>query len=258
MRKVWNGQARDNIGVILLTINIILVILAFSMPPAGIFLGWDPPYYIFNACYPDFCVTHPVFYTILLMARLVYMAWLSYEGCRISATVIQTCILVVSICVTCINNLCKRTLNESTLWFYHQLHCIVQTGMDLIRLVAGALLAIGLILSVILHWAVTSGWNKLPAEVYVLACACDIAISSVIGLLVPLGIRSNELSVHLLGLWNASLSNFTHRRRYWRRVVRAERPMAIYYATTKFEKSTRANYYCTIVDYTVNLMLLTG
>lgn len=256
--KFWNGQPYDKSGFVVASIHFLLVTISINAPAIGIILGWDPPYYIFHSRFPNFSQTHKFLYAIQLIVRYIYLAWCIIEGGRIYATVIPPSILFCYICFTCVCNMCKRSLNNSTLFLYHQLHCILQTAMDFISLAAGALLAVGLILSVLLNWAVISAWNKVPAGIYFLAVMLDIVICSIISVMLPLAIKSNELSELLLCSWRKHLAVVAIKRRYWKKVVKAERPMAIYYASTKFEKDTRANYYSTIVAYTVNLLLVSA
>lgn len=101
-------------------------------------------------------------------------------------------------------------------------------------------------------------WKKFPIEAYCMAVVLDFVCSSIIGQMLPLAVKSNVLSEQLLGVWMKSLVKIRYRRRYWKRVVKAQQPLSIYYATTKFEKSTVANYYSAILGYTLNLLLVTS
>lgn len=247
------------------TIGILLLILVILIPGAtvcatllGIIHGWDPPYYLLHAHYPHLAKPHLILYSFQILIRLLWLGWCANECGRINAIIVSTCILFCNSYLACIKAIYKRYLCKSTILFHRQLHCINQIGIDIIRLLAGGLLTIGLCLSVCLHSAIISSWGKFPKEIYFIAVVLDIGVSLEIAVMLPLAIKTNELSEHLIRLWKKDLGRIKWKRCYWKRVVKAERSLALYYAYTKFEKTTRANYYSTIVENTVNVMLVTS
>ncbi len=68
--------------------------------------------------------------------------------------------------------------------------------------------------------------------------------------------RSNELSKQVIGQWRDEIDWKRVSKPYWIRVSRAQRPVSIYYAFTKFEKDTKVNYFTNVIDRSVDAILL--
>lgn len=244
----------DKIGLILLSFCPVMIFNSICITVIGLAFRYDPLYYIFHANFPGFETSYTFWFIVVLFARLIWAGNCVLEGGRIFVTVFPTWIIFCNSYFMCVSHIRKRRLSQQALQFYHQLHCINQIGMYIIRNTAAVLLAFGLVFLVLLNWAVVASWKILEKEVYFLAVVFEIISCCIIDRILSLAIKSNESSVILLQTWTKSITG-RYNRRYVSRAVKAEKPLAIYYAMTNFEKSTRFNYYSVIVNYTVTLLL---
>lgn len=75
---------------------------------------------------------------------------------------------------------------------------------------------------------------------------------------VPLAIKCDSTSRDIIRIWKFQVHMYSvsSERNYLKRRVRAQQPVAIHYAQTKYEKDTQVNYYFSIVNYTINVLLL--
>ncbi len=125
----------------------------------------------------------------------------------------------------------------------------------------------GFILCVVGNWLSLLGWEYIRFEVNLSMFLITVVVYFVIHETIPYAIRCHEDSKRMIFTWNYK---FMQRRkrllwkkahsgvmsfRLWRKTCRAQRPITIYWCTTKFEKETKVNLYSNIVDYTFNLLL---
>lgn len=119
-------------------------------------------------------------------------------------------------------------------------------------------MGIGFLVMVLCNWLVLEGWELLPVEMHIAVCGCLSVSYFVLLQTLPFAIRLNELSEGLIKIWNKQVVTITPSRMkvYWNKFVRSKLPEAVYYAMTKFERDTMINYFSSIIDYTINLLLI--
>ncbi len=60
----------------------------------------------------------------------------------------------------------------------------------------------------------------------------------------------------MINNWRQSIHKMPGLKAYWVKVVNAQRTVAVYYALTKFDQQTKRHYYATILDQTIDALLL--
>ncbi len=214
--------------------------------------GWDPLNQLIQFYVPQ-VLEYWCAKLFLIILRISWIQWVSLEASR---TYLFICIPTMTVCSIYLRILAvfeKRVLNDRTLHLYRMLYCINQISVHIVATVAGTLMGFGFFIFVIGHWILLKCWNTIPLEVYLLATGIIIVTYFILLQTVPLAAKVNEKSTNIIQSWKQN-ENFY--RKYWRRQVWATQPVAFHYAFTKFEKATTINYYCTIVNYTINVLLL--
>lgn len=117
-------------------------------------------------------------------------------------------------------------------------------------------MAVGMLILIFCNLIVLAGWELVPLEVYMVAVLTRVVSCFVLGQAIPFAIKSNELSESVLRIWKRSVATINYKIRYWPKVLVAKRPVSFYYAMTKFEKDTKGNYYSTVVESTVDLLIV--
>ncbi len=149
-----------------------------------------------------------------------------------------------------------KRIDNVTLLLFHQLHCINQICTPIFKVIAGTLMGIGFFMFVFGNWLVISSWDVFPIELYCMDCGILIICYFILFQTVPLAAKCNDVSCDLIAIWKQELGINVVFRKYWTRMIRAQRPVAFYYASTKFERSTKINYYSSIIDCTINVLLV--
>ncbi len=117
-------------------------------------------------------------------------------------------------------------------------------------------MALGMIILVMGNWISLSRWDVLAFEIYGAATGITVLAYVVLSQTLPLAIEINERSISMIKRWRVETAQGLNRSMYCKRVVKSQKPLAILYGCTKFEKSTKRNYYSWIFTYTVNMLLL--
>ncbi len=113
-----------------------------------------------------------------------------------------------------------------------------------------------IIFLVTLNALIIAKWNSLPVEVYL--CCVILALLAYLFIFrtIPVFIKCNSFSTIMLNTWTRSIYNLPGFREYWIKKVSAQRPVAFYYALTKFEQATEGNFYAAKIDKTTTVVLL--
>ncbi len=112
-----------------------------------------------------------------------------------------------------------------------------------------------MILPVALNSVIVTSWSLLPIGIYVLCVNLVVVVHFAIFQTIPVFVKSNELCLSMLQSWSYSIYKMRGFRLSWAKKVRAQRAVAFHYRFTKFEQSTKQNYYNTIVDKTISVVL---
>lgn len=223
------------------------------LAPAVFLFGVDP--YSLFVEYHNLRISKDFYFLYIIQQAAIYIIvqWCTLESTRVYITFLAPALIVFTLYIDCLNTIFTKSLNDAVISLYNQLYCINQAGTETLRTLMGLMFVSGFVLIVLGNWLVLAGWNIIPFEMYCAVLAMLLVCYFTIGETVPYAIRSNELSEAILHRWRSQVLG---KKKQWIRIVRARRPIAFYYALTKFEKETQVNYYSNIVDYTVNLLLL--
>lgn len=253
---VRQDSGESKTGLLEFSITIILIILGICFAPFTVFIEVDTFSIFLNT--KGLLVASDRFLLHVLQKLVVYVMiqWCTLESTRIYISLLLPLLGIFSIYVACLKNLYDRALSQNVIALYRQLYCINQVGFIIIRYLTGTLMGFGLLLAVCCNRIVLVGWNTFPISIY-FSCLGFLAITYfVIALAVPYAICSNEESECLLKRWRNQVQFKYATRLCLKKQVWSLRPVAIYYADTKFERDTKVNYYFNIVSYTVNLLLV--
>lgn len=249
------GLPYDNTGIMVNGLVIIEIFGGLFLPPFLILEGLDPPNKLFHAHFPE-QISNKVLGFTLLLIRMIWGYWCTLELARIYTIFMIPVMTVFTLYFSVLGNLGKRALSDTTVLFYHQLHCINQIGLDIIRKFAGALMTVATLSLVLSNCVIISGWNSFPPMIYILVGLFATEVYFVVFESITQAGKSNELSKQIICLWKDEIDWKLASKRYWTRVVKAQRPVSIYYAFTKFEKETKVNYFTNVIDRSVDAILL--
>lgn len=244
---------QTKLGFLTLLLSLSLMFVGMVLTPLLFATTLDPFYLIVASRFPDLSTAQ--YYAL----RAVLFLWLHYfvfESSRVLITLLVPVMAVCSVYLACLDVLLPKRLNEQTLNLYHQIHCINQVGMHLVGHLAAALIGISFPVLVLGNWVMLVGWSIYPLLLYCVFCGAPIVVFIVLFQTMPLIIMSNELSYHLISTWRYRATFKVKDRRYWIKVLKAERPVAFNYVLTKFEKGTDITYYSFVFCYTINLFLI--
>lgn len=224
--------------------------------PISVISNFDPVCCFLDAHFPAFIQGLPKHsYLLLLLFRLSITRWVTLEASRLGVTIMVPITSIFSIYLSCIEKLTQFSLNFETLRKYQQIHCINHITIDIHKRNGGCLTGISIILFVFGNWIVISGWYVYPTGLYLMTTGFILVQHIFVAVTLPLIIKSNEMSEEMICSWKLQALEQCNKT-YWRRVIKAQRPVAFYYAMTKFERDTKVNYYSTILDHTINLLLV--
>ncbi len=129
--------------------------------------------------------------------------------------------------------------------------------MKIIAWAAGTFLGVGYIIFLVGNWVLLSGFDKLPFELCMAVAGITLVAYLVLFQTLPLVVRINKESNQILNNWKLSVGSTSGGLMYWKRELKAQQPVWVYYAQTKFEKATKINYYSNIAECTINVLLIT-
>lgn len=249
------GLPYDNTGIMANGLVIIEILCGIFLPPVFILEGLDPPNKLFQYYFPE--QKDNQFLTVpFLLLRMIWGYWCTLELARIYTIFMIPVMTIFSLYFSALESITNRTLSITTVQLYQQLHCINQIGLEIIRTFAGALMTVGTLSLVLSNWVIISGWNSFPPMVYILVGLFATEVYFVVFESITQAGKSNELSKKIICKWKDEIDWKWFSKPYWERVARAQRPVSIYYAFTKFEKETKVNYFTNVIDRSVDVILL--
>lgn len=248
----------DVFGFIMLGLVIGLLIAGVGVGPIVMFLQLDPGYQL---------LSHPTS-TKGVIIRYIICHGYSLESGRTCCAILLVALLYCKITlnsVQMISKIAKTRPVSNSLFVYSQLHCIHPIAQRVIRAGAGVLMSLGFVICVLGAWIVLMGHNLFPAELYVVLSVTMVCVYATVLETLPIAIKCHESSEHLIEiLWKGQgtlellqQACSIRKRKILKRVVRAQRPLSMYYGTAIFDKETQINFLLNVVSYTVNVILIT-
>lgn len=235
---------------------VVLTLVGIFLAPALVMFDIDPLSLKLQHCFSS--IHHPsdLFYYFAKIVISLVFQWCTLESARICINVLVPVINFANMYLVCLRRILTANtgLDEKIVFWYNQHYCIHQRGMDILRKLGGTVMGIGFILILLCNWMVLTGWQKMPLEIYFVIVGLLVVVYFILSQTMPIAIRCNEISESILQNWKGQLQR---KKSYWSKILVSKRPIAFYYAMTKFEIETKINYYSNIAQYTINLILVT-
>lgn len=127
----------------------------------------------------------------------------------------------------------------------------------------------GFVLGVISLWAIVMGPKLLRTVFHILVCLVTVVAFVIIQQALSSVVECNECSTNLItniwlrkgeSYWKSKIRTEEYAKNFlykvWRKRLRAQRPLVVYYAVAKFDRETKTNYYYKMCDYAVTLILI--
>lgn len=200
--------------------------------------------------YNLFQVSDP--YKLVVIIRYFILQVVCLEMARTSITIFGPIMPFCDVYIKCLSLLYKMSLSQYSFRFYQQLRCISLVGKSVFVKLGAAIMASVLVSMVAGNWVIIAGWSVLPKSIYFAIAGNNLVEYFVLFQTVPMLARINDLSSKILQCWKKAGSKSS----YWKRVLKAQKPIAFYYGFTKFEKETTINYVANVVNNTVNVLIL--
>ncbi len=245
----------DACGLGVALCSIVLILIGISWAPLAVYVNWDPIFLVLNKHFPGLFQNQLSSGTIFII-RYVLSQWCTLEVTRLCILIFIPLMMFGNSYLAIIFRLQNMTLDNKVIHLYNMLHCVNQTGRETIAILGGFMLSVGIIMLVAINSILISSWSLLPIVLDFLCFNLAVVIYFFIFQTLPIVIKCNDLSLNLLNEWNLSINTQKGFRLYWVKKVKAQRPLAVYYAYTKFEQSTKRNFYSTIIDYTISVVLV--
>ncbi len=254
VRMLVGGGRFDVCGTCVALFAICLIFIGITWAPLAVYLEWDPIFLVLNNHFPR--IFEQRWSAIILLAiRYCWTQWCVLQGSRLYILVLIPIMIIGNSYVAIVLHLQKHALGNSVINLYNMLHCTNEIGQDTFAKLIGLLMSCGIILLVTLNSVMITSWTLLPSGIYFLCVNIAVVVYFAIFQTIPVLIKSNELCLDILKSWSRSINKMRGFRLYWAKKVRAQRPVAFHYGFTKFEQSTKQNYYSTIIDKTISVVL---
>lgn len=194
-------------------------------------------------------------YTCYLICYMVTQ-WCTLEASRIFILILVPLLSMFNLFLCHLNIIRKRPIVKTTLLLYEGLNCINQIGSNVIARISASNMGIAFIILVFINWIILKGWSLVPVEIYVMLFCLAILSYAFIFQTIPLAIKCDSTSTEIIRTWSFQVHSASSERSYLKRRVKAQQPVAIHYAQTKYEKDSQVHYYVSIVNYSINFLLL--
>ncbi len=248
------GEKCDVCGICVALFAICIIGTGTTWAPLGIYLEWDPIFLVVNSHFPRI-FQHKWSAVIVWVIRFCWSHWCILEASRLYVLVLMPTLIVGNSYLAIVSDSKKYALGNRLIHLYSMLHCANQIGQAPFATLIGLLMVSGIIMLVTLNSVIITSWSALPIGVYILCVNIAVIAYFAIFQTIPVLVKSNELCLSMLESWSNSIYKMRGFRLYWAKKVRAQRAVAFHYGFTKFEQSTKRNYYSTIVDKTISVVL---
>lgn len=249
------GEVEDGLGLRVFLLSMLLIVVAMIFPVC-VLLQLDPIQTYF--CYIRNWESSPS----LTCLSLFLAYWTTMEMARSFATMLTSAVVALNMTGNVLKSISTAANLKLGLQDYVGLQIINRVGQQGIREEAGVLMFAGCLIAITCNYMVIYGAQRLPVTLYLCFIFLDLAIYLVISQTLPLILGCYE---HSLGLvkryWfhemlrmRGRLSDFEMR--VARKTIHAQTPINYYYWSAKFDQNTKCNYYWTILEFTINLLLI--
>lgn len=251
-------KSADIIGLLMIYLVLTFLTMALTAPIIAIALNFDPIGIIME----DYRILSD-HWILKISIRFVLFQHCVIGLVRSYAMFYLPVVSNFSIFLSCLRRISEMPHSENCIKYYTQLRIIQLTGMTSVSILAGQLMSIGFIMSVVGAWIIISGRKIFPVLVYHLMTVITVVIYIVIAETIPKVVECDELSKKLTTeilprrkFRNICLES-TFENKIWKKVLLSQKPLTFYYASASFDRETKHNFYYNIFMNTVNMVLLT-
>lgn len=238
----------------------VLIFICIGSAPIGTYYNFDPGYFFFDYIF------HPIenqswaLRATTFVIRYLATHWSVLEICRSLSLVLLASMSYCNMLTIFLREISKIRGSDKTIMEYAKLQCVNQVGIDAARNLAGLLMGAGFVICVCGNWLSVFEWRFIPFEVNISMCLVTLVVYLVIYETLPLYIKCHEFSKQMVKGWKYEYmkkQSVSSKKiiRIWKRILRAQQPINLYWGTTKFKRETNVNFYSNIIDYKVDMML---
>jgi len=253
----------DLMGFFLLLVSISFVAMPFFLAPFGLYFGFDPFYGIIQKNIGSLKRLGIIVYYVCEGARAYLTVLCLFGAFRLLFLVLVMFITLVRVTQNILMLLIKRLkshggkvdMKYNFVW-YNQL--VIGFHMaEFVEIVTFMLMAVGMIVLVILNFAIIKMYNFFPLYIFCMFPVINVIILGTIQLTVPRAVdvtnKSHEFIMLMKLNGGPSVKSYIFRR------AKALIPATIDvglpgYKLFSFENSTKINYYSAIFNHTINLI----
>lgn len=246
---------------------VILSLIGLLWAPFGCYYDFDPGYFFLEYMFYPMENQTRAFQLTAFTIRYLATHWSVLEATRSYAMILISLMAHTNALTNIVRSISRIPVSQLTFNFYTKLQYLTQIGNEPIRYEAGTLMNSGFILCVVGNWLSLFGWEFIRFEVNLSMVLITVVVYFVIHETLPFAIRCHEESKRMIDSWDYKFIQQRKRvlrentnsgvmtLRLWRKVCRAQKPITLFWCTTKFQKDTKVNFYSNIVYYTVNMLL---
>lgn len=244
-----------------------LFFIAIALPITALVSNADPAHIILEQVLPT---SSPSITALKLIFRAVLLQFVAVEGCACVGIIIMCGTSAFTIMTSNIRLIAEIPPTENALRIYFQLRCLLQIGFECMRFITSQLMGLGFLIATFATWVLVRGWKLFPPLLYTALSVITVAIYIGISQTLPKCVNSHKYSQHLLEVqwpkanvdcWQnrQQSSNNAGRRQYkvWKKMLRAQRTITWYYGMAAFDMDTKTNFYESIFDHALDLILIT-
>lgn len=262
---VTSRKQIDVTGYLMSFIVLTLFIVGILMGPGSIFRNSDPGYYLVLYCFPSY-----VKFTPTKILRYLHYQWYMLEVCRSIVCVILLTMLTFRIYIASLSTIIDFTCAEfnrrhTAIKIYAQLHIINQTGAQMLHRALTVLMLFGFLLCSLGVWLIVVGRKIFPLAFYILISIVMVIVFIVTICLIPVVINIYVCSKSLISRFWQKLETRKliqdgriYERKYWERLIRAQRPLCIFYGPGFFDKVTLPKFIYHVANNTVTMIIISA
>lgn len=244
----------DIIGILLSVFTISMILCGLVLAPLAMIFKIDPIFIIAEAYFP-IVIKYTWTNLLMFLVRYTWQQWCTLEASRLGIIICVSIITLNNSYLKIVHILQQKLLGNRLMFLYNYMHCVNQIGQETGARIMGILMAFGFFLLVICNSVLVCCWNTLPMAIYFLILTFNMNLIVVLSQTLPLVVNVRNISLGMIKSWKHALYTIRGPRSYWIKKVRAQRPVTVYYAMSKFEQNTKRNYYAKIFECTVNISL---
>lgn len=184
------------------------------------------------------------------------LQWSILEGTRFYTINLVTITTFCNSYLNIASHLQRKSFGDKLISLYNQFRYINQIGQAEVANISGVLMGFGVFLFVVLNYVSICELNRLPAELYFVNIGFAVVAYCVVFQTLTKLVNRDAICSRIITSWRQTIHKMPGYKAYWVRIVRSQRPVAVYYALTKFDKETERHYHATILDQVIDALLL--